>query len=316
MVLHRIREHRVHRVHDGPVATDPSTDLGTDVDARSDVPLRWGLVSGRANLSDALARRFITARGALVDDSEYGADLRDYLNAGLTPAGLAQLRGTIVAQAGADKRVQSVDSVDFAFNQSTNALTVTLVLSDAQGPFDLILGINAVTVDILNRGQQAAPEVAAAAPAIATAGGGVTGPPGPAGAPGTSGPAGPAGVGGGGTELTFAKTLASNAGAEEIVEQVTVDFGGISGSTLTFDLSGQALSASGAATVKLYVGGTYGAADGTLLGTVTTASASFVQVQISTTSANPTGLKPVKISLTSSGAGQDAQLRDFTVSIR
>ena len=296
------------------MATAPVQDLGTDVDARSDVPLRWGLVSGRSNLNDALARRFISLLGSMPDDPEYGLDLRDYLSAGLTPSGLAQLRNAIVTQAGADPRIQSVDSVDFTFNEGSNALTVVLGLSDGQGPFDLILGINAVTVEILDRGQLAAPAAPPAA-APATSGGGV-GPPGPAGAPGTSGPAGPAGVGGGGTELTFPKTLASNSGAEEVVEQVTVDFGGISGSTLTFDLTGQALSATGTATFKLYVGGTYGVADGTLLGSVTTASASFVQVQISTTSSNPTGLKPVKISITSSGAAHDAQLRDFTVSIR
>lgn len=278
------------------------------------MPLRWSLVSGRANLSDALARRFISLLGSVPDDPEYGLDLRDYLNAGLTPAGLSQLRNAIVTQAGADPRIQSVDSVDFTFNEGANALTVTLGLSDGQGPFDLILGINSVTVEILDRGQlAAAPVVASSAPAVASGG---VGPAGPAGAPGTSGPAGPAGVGGGGTELTFPETYASSSGSEEIVAQLTVDFGGISGGTLTFDLSGQALSATGTATVKLYVGGTYGAADGTLLGSASVPGSSFAQIQISTTSSNPTGLKPVKVSITSSGAAHDAQLRDFTVSIR
>jgi phage baseplate assembly protein W len=299
------------------VAAAPAQDLGTDVDARSGVPLRWSLVSGRANLANALARRFITARGSLPDDPEYGADLRDYLSSGLTPAGLSQLRGTIVAQAAAEKRIQSVDSVDFAFNQSSSALAVALGLSDAQGPFDLILAITAVTVDILNRGQAAPALLAAVAAAIPTGGaGGAAGAPGPAGAPGTSGPAGPAGAGGGGVELTFPETVASSSGAEEVIAQVTVDFNGLSGGTLTFDLAGQGLSAAGTATFRLYVAGTYGAADGTLLGSVTTASASYVQVQISTTSANPTGLKPVKITAQSSGAAVDARLRDFTVSIR
>ncbi|TAL29024.1 MAG: hypothetical protein EPN98_21520 [Phenylobacterium sp.] len=294
------------------MATAAATDFGTDVDCRSGVPLRWGLVSGRANVINALARRFVTATGALPDDTAYGLDLRGYLNAGLTASGLSQLRSSIIAQCELDKRVQSCDTVVFDFNAQASTLVVTLVISDADGPFTLVLAVNDLTVAILNQGQTAAAALAGAAVAEAT----VTSTPGRDESPGPSGPPGPAGSGAGGIELSFPKTVATNTGAAEIIEQITVDFSGLTGSTVLVDLVGRALSASGTATFRIYVGGTYDALDGTLVGTTTTTSTSLVEIQISSSITNPTGLRPVKIVGTSGAAGQDARLTSYTISIR
>lgn len=295
----------------GPVAVG-AIDQGTDVDTRFGVPLRWGLVSGRANVSNALARRFVAARGSLSDDPEYGLDLRAYLNAALTAAGLSQLRSAVVAQAELEPRIQSCETVTFVFSQQASSLTVTLGLTDAAGPFTLVIGIDALTVAILNAGQTTAPVVAAApAPDVGTGSNGLDGGPGP------SGPPGPAGTSSTGSlELSFFDIVASSLGSAEIIQQITVDFSGLPGSTLVVDLVGRALSGAGTGTLRIYVGGSYDVIDGTLVGTVTFTNGSYAEVQISGSITNPTGLRPIKIVAISSGAGVDARLRDFTVSIR
>jgi phage baseplate assembly protein W len=294
------------------VATAAATDFGTDVDCRTGVPLRWGLVSGRANVVNAIARRFVTATGALPDDPAYGLDLRSYLNAGLTAAKLSQLRSSVVAQCELEPRIQSCDTVVFDFSFQASTLVITIGLTDAAGPFTLVLAVNDLTVAILNQGQTAAAALAAA-PATETTAGGA---PGRDGAPGPSGPPGPAGSGAGGIELSFPKTVATNTGSAEIIEQITVDFSGLTSSTVLIDLVGRALSTSGTATFRVYVGGSYDVIDGTLVGTATTTSGSLVEIQISSSITNPTGLRPVKIVATSGAAGQDARLSSYTVSIR
>jgi hypothetical protein len=294
------------------VATAAATDFGVDVDARFGVPLRWALVSGRANLIDAMTRRFISSPGSLESDPNYGLDLRRFLNAGMTGAVRSQLSSRIAAQAKLDPRVNDVSDVVVTANPQAGSLVVTMMLVDAQGPFPLVLSIDALTVSVLNSGQ---PAQAATATTVVDVSAGA-GAPGPAGPGGPSGPPGPAGTGGGGIELSFGELLGSNTGAEEIAAQLTVDMSVLAASTVTVDLAGRALSASGTATFRLYLGGTYDTIDGTLVGSATTASASFAQIQISAAIANPTGLRPVKVTIQSSGATIDAQLRDFTVSVK
>jgi phage baseplate assembly protein W len=295
------------------VATDPTTDFGTDVDCRSGVPLRWGLISGRPNVVNALIRRYRTVRGTLPNDPEYGFDLRDLVNAGLTTARLSQARSGIVAQALLEPRIRDVTDVTFAPNLATNSLIISMTLEDALGPFPLVLSIDRVTVAILATGQIPTPAAAGAAVVVDAGGGGSVG---PAGGAGPSGPPGPSGSGGGGIELSTPSTVGSTLGSEELVEQLTVDFSVLSGGTLAVSLAGRALSGSGTATVRLYIGGTYGTIDGTMVCSATTTSASFAPVSASTTTPNPTGIQPVKFTIQSSGSGVDAQLeRGATVNV-
>ncbi len=72
--------------------------------------------------------------------------------------------------------------------------------------------------------------------------------------------------------------------------------------------------AAGTATLKLYVGGTRDAVDGTLICTVTTTSGTPVTVSGSAPFSNPTGLQYVKITLENSSIGDEAVLGERTVS--
>ncbi len=141
------------------------------------MPLRWSIVSGRPSLANNIVRRLTTQTGSLPDDPNYGFDLRLYLSAGLTPGGVNRLRGQIVDQVGADPLVQSVDTVTFLFNQ--NSFQITIGITDAQGPFDLVLLVDDLTVTILNEGLVAPASTGTVATSVEITGGvGPAGPPG------------------------------------------------------------------------------------------------------------------------------------------
>jgi hypothetical protein len=278
-----------------------ATDFGVDVDARDDVPLRWGLCSGTKNLGNALVRRLLF--------------LRNYVNAGLTPDGLSELRKRVRDAVEADPRVLSLSSFGFSMESSTGTLTIEIVVDTADGPFALVLGVTSMTVDILNNG--VLPAAPAGSPATVA-----TPVPGPAGLPGGPGPAGPKGdkgdTGGGigvGGGLTFRERTMSSTGTEEVVDQLTVNFSKFPAGLLTIELAALLASVSGTATFKLRVGGTYGGVDGTVVATGTCASATPTPAGISGTLTNPTGLRPVKLTITSSGAGVGATVEEGTVTV-
>lgn len=285
-------------------------DLGTDLDLTTDLGLRWNLVTGNKNLGRALARRLSTPRGALPWDPNYGFDLRDSLNAGLTQTQLSQLRGAVSSECEKDERVLRCDA-DVSYNARTSSLTVGLTITTATGPFSLILLVTAVTVDLLNANLPTTPIPPGQVGATINIG--ITGPPGPAGA-GSGGGGGGGGGGSGSVDLTFPKRMGSNTGGNEIVGQVTMDFNLLPAGSITADLTGYANSVSGTAIVRLYVGGTPNVADGTLVGSTNVTSVSDVQIQIGATLTNPTGVRIVKLAVQSSGAGVDAQLADTEVS--
>jgi len=140
-----------------PVLIDPQSSgnlsgpgrFGIDVDAILDVPLRWNLASGTRNLGNNLARRLGTVLGSMPDDPNYGFDLRDMLNGGFTPSQLGQLRAGVVAECLKDPRVQDCDAA-FSWNSPLAAFTATLTIATADGTFTFVLGVDAVTVALLN----------------------------------------------------------------------------------------------------------------------------------------------------------------------
>jgi hypothetical protein len=214
----------------------------------------------------------------------------------------------------ADPRVASA-TISLSTNAQTSAWTVGVTVDTASGPFAFVVQVTDLTLEVLNLGvQQAAPATAATTVATPV--------PGPAGAPGGPGPAGIQGPkgdtgsgGGGGGGFTYREHLVSTAGTEELVDQLTIDFSKFAAGTLTLELAARVASSTGTTTYKVYVGGNYDAIDGTLVATGTTSSASFVAIGISGTLTNPTGIRPVKVTITSSGAGASGELKEGTVTV-
>lgn len=120
-------------------------DLGTDFAGFSDITPTLATVSGRRGLIESIARRFITPPGALWYDPDYGFDLRVFLS-GTVTASAGQIASGVIAEAEKDERVEQA-SCDVKFIGTT--LFVKVGIADANGPFEFVLQVSKVTVEIL-----------------------------------------------------------------------------------------------------------------------------------------------------------------------
>lgn len=90
--------------------TAPATEplgYGTDLSCVLDVADDFGEVDPQspAAIVQALLRRYVTPRGTLPDDQEYGLDVRRYCNRGVTLVDLRSLSGQMVSEARKDDRI-------------------------------------------------------------------------------------------------------------------------------------------------------------------------------------------------------------------
>lgn len=191
-------------------------------------------------------------------------------------------------------------------------LFVNIMGTSAEGPFGFVLPVGDVSVDLLKQG------LPASIPASQTdvvgqtvtviSQSGMDGPAGPAGAPGS-------GVGISTVEPDLDGLYATDAATESLLKEVLVDFAGLPAGTLAVSFSAYVRALGGSAgTFRLRIGGTDGATDGTLLGTISATSTSFQMVTASGTVANPLGRTRVKLTGQSNTVGLDAQVKS-TVAI-
>lgn len=124
------------------------TDFGVDLAALPDLDPLFSLVSGRAVLLEAIARRLRTPRGALFYDPEYGLDLTGYVNESLSRADALALEAALAAECRKDERIRAAGA-SVAFEPATRTLRITVRLFDDAGPFELVLSVDRVTVQLL-----------------------------------------------------------------------------------------------------------------------------------------------------------------------
>lgn len=123
-------------------------DLGTDFSCVFGLDPRCIEVSGRTGLAQAVARRLITPRGRLIRYPNYGYDLRQFLNADLSPSELAQIQTQATAECLKDERVKSASVA--ASLDINGKLTVEVTIDDGDGPFAFVLNVADLTIDLLN----------------------------------------------------------------------------------------------------------------------------------------------------------------------
>lgn len=122
---------------------------GGDLDVISDLPgLSFGIATGLRNIGNAMARRLTTPRGGLFYDPDYGLDVRNYLNAGMTAAQLAQIQADVASEVAKDPRVEN-PVVVVQSNVPTSTLQITISCDLAEGPFEFVLAVSALTVDLI-----------------------------------------------------------------------------------------------------------------------------------------------------------------------
>jgi hypothetical protein len=190
-------------------------------------------------------------------------------------------------------------------------LFVNIVGTSAEGPFGFVMPVGDVTVDILKQGLP----VAVPASQTDVVGQTVT----VVSQSGMDGPAGPAGVSGSDAAPAIEPDLdglfATDAASESLLKEVLADFDLLPAGLLTVAFSAYARAIGGAVgTFRLRLGGTDGAVDGTLLGTLSATSTSYQMLTASGAVQNPTGQVLVKLTGQSNTTGLDAQVKSTVAS--
>ena len=130
-------------------------DYGTDIstitsDGAVDLDAYFRVVSGTTSVSHAIVKRLTTPYGGLIDDEDYGYDLRTLCNGSTSLGELNSATAEIEAQCLQDERVVDA-TVDLSVTAGVLTVKVEGALVDG-GIFRLVLGVSAVSVDVLEAG--------------------------------------------------------------------------------------------------------------------------------------------------------------------
>jgi len=102
--------------------------FGVDFSALPD--LSFGLKTVLSNLQEALFRRLITPRGALVHQSDYGFDVRQYINEGLSLEVIYELETLVSYECEKDERVYQASAKLTLRDPVSGLLSITVETSD------------------------------------------------------------------------------------------------------------------------------------------------------------------------------------------
>ncbi|HXJ47543.1 MAG TPA: hypothetical protein VNF91_00110 [Candidatus Acidoferrum sp.] len=292
-----------------PTAADP-LGLGVDIALQGDLNPVWGLVSGFTNLGYAISRRLNAVLGSLFSDLGYGFDLSDLVNQDLLPTDVARISQAMAGQCLLDERVQTCRAA-LSFDNPSSTLTIVVSGTIATGQqFQFILAANGITVALISvNGATVAPQqpvtvVAGPSTVIVQNGTAAAGPPGP---PGPSGSAS--------QDIPIADVI-SSLGSEEPQPQTQKDIVWADlPATITIKLAGTISSAAGNGVFHVRINGSDGAADGTVVATLTASSSSPTLASNGSTISNPGGSGRLIVTATSNGSNV-CELRDATLTIR
>lgn len=113
-------------------------DETIDVHCIDDFLAHMPTVKGRVALAHRLARRLITPRGAFRFWPNFGTDMRRYL---LTKVPFHVIASDAQQECEKDEQVESVEVTVEALDFDQRELTLTLLVVDAQGPFEFTMTI-------------------------------------------------------------------------------------------------------------------------------------------------------------------------------
>ena len=122
-------------------------DHGTDVGGFEDLDSIGSMVSGRRCLAEAIARRITTPRGMLIDNPDYGYDVRYMLLNDYSTAEMAAEIAAIEAECKKDERVVDA-SAAWSFSVS-GELLIALSITDGEGPFRFVLQVGEATAEVI-----------------------------------------------------------------------------------------------------------------------------------------------------------------------
>lgn len=129
--------------------TDPPMEplyYGRDLSCVTDCDALYSLTPASPSpliVAQAVTRRFITPRGGLLDEPDYGLDLRGYLNRGVEQSDLRALEIRARLETLKDERVSDCD-LEVEISTDFTALTVTVRLTPVDTstrPFSFVVSV-------------------------------------------------------------------------------------------------------------------------------------------------------------------------------
>lgn len=128
------------------MATRQAPNFGSSWSCVSDLTMPSIMATGFRIVAEAIARRWMTPRGFLISDPNYGFDLTGMIGDDIDVAKLAQLGQGATAEALKDERVKSC-TLQLTFVDGT--LTVRALVNTNQGPFRFVASVSSVRVSLL-----------------------------------------------------------------------------------------------------------------------------------------------------------------------
>lgn len=112
----------------------------------TDLTMPSVMATGFRVVAEAIARRWQTPRGGLLDDPNYGYNLLDFISDDIDKGTLAQIAQLAGAEAEKDERVLGCS---VTINFVGGVMMVFGRVDTAAGPFQLVVSVSDVTVSLL-----------------------------------------------------------------------------------------------------------------------------------------------------------------------
>jgi phage baseplate assembly protein W len=130
------------------MADDP--DFGTTIRfVNGDIDPLFGLISGRAALTQAIRHRLETPRGKLRGRPSYGYDIRTKIGAGIADKAIFQIQQEITSECQKDERVARA-VVRASFDATTGVLSARIGLVTSLGEFRLLLTADQLQTSLID----------------------------------------------------------------------------------------------------------------------------------------------------------------------
>ena len=125
---------------------DYGSDVSTFAGPSMDLDPTFTVISGPRVVAERIARRLTTPRGGLFYDVNYGTDIRDFLNAGVTNQ-LSAIQELCNQEALKEETVQA-SNCSVTFNAQTSLMTIVYRLQLASGPFQFTLNVSQLAASV------------------------------------------------------------------------------------------------------------------------------------------------------------------------
>lgn len=136
-----------------PFAAAPRQyELASDIGGVTSLDYALSTVSGRQALAEAILRRLTTRRGGLFYAPSYGFDVIGLIGSTVSASEIEQ---RALEQVLLEEEVEDATcTVALADVGAVRSITITINVTDAQGPFDLTLSASELTISALLGGTE------------------------------------------------------------------------------------------------------------------------------------------------------------------